>query len=101
MKERKRYSAAEKSEIVLEVLKEEKTLSQIASEHQIHPNLISRWRGEFIDGMPLVFTKESAKAEKERRENAQRLTELYTQVGRMTTQIEWLKKKSGITVLPC
>ena len=38
---RKQYSAAFKAQIVLEALKDTKTVAQIASDHQLHPNLVS------------------------------------------------------------
>ncbi len=37
---RKKYTSEFKSKIVLEILREEKTLSQIASENEVHPNQI-------------------------------------------------------------
>ncbi|MHB8184425.1 MAG: transposase, partial [Candidatus Desulforudaceae bacterium] len=37
MNMRKRYPSSFKAQIVLEILKEEKTISQLASEHGIHP----------------------------------------------------------------
>ena len=45
---RKQYSAAFKAQIVLEALKEIKTIAQIASEHQLHPNLVTKWKQEAI-----------------------------------------------------
>ncbi len=41
---KKHYTAAFKAKLVLELLKEEKTLSQLASEHQVHPNMLRQWR---------------------------------------------------------
>ena len=43
---RKQHSAAFKAQIVLEALKEIKTVAQIASEHQLHPNLVTKWKQE-------------------------------------------------------
>lgn len=47
---RKRYSATEKAQIVLEALKKEQTLAQIAIEHKVHPNQISKWKAEAVQG---------------------------------------------------
>ena len=41
---RKQYSAAYKAEIVKELLKEEKTLSQLAAETGVHPSQLKEWR---------------------------------------------------------
>ncbi|WP_412766186.1 transposase, partial [Schinkia azotoformans] len=54
---RKRYTPEFKSQIVLEVLKEEKTMNEIASSHGIHVNQIRQWRNAFLEQMPLIFAK--------------------------------------------
>ena len=56
---RKRHSPAIKAKIVLEALKEEKTITQIASENDIHPNQISTWKAAAIAGLPTLFERES------------------------------------------
>lgn len=91
--ERKKHTAEFKSKIVLELLKEELSLSQLASGYGIHPNLVSRWKAEFLEGMPRIFNKENAEAEKLKKEYEKQTEELYAQLGKLTAQIEWLKKK--------
>jgi transposase-like protein len=44
MSKRKHFSAIQKAQIALEILKEEKTVSQIASENEVHPNVLYRWK---------------------------------------------------------
>ena len=41
---RKRLSAGAKARVALDAVKNEKTLSEIAREHQVHPNQVSEWR---------------------------------------------------------
>jgi len=53
VKKRKRYTPTQKATIVLEVLREEKSISQIASEYKVHPNLIYKWKKEGL-GMGLL-----------------------------------------------
>jgi transposase-like protein len=53
---RKRYTAQFKAEIVEEILKEEKTIGQIASEQGIHPNQLNRWKGVALEGLPSLFS---------------------------------------------
>lgn len=91
--ERKKHSTEFKCKIVLELLKEELSLSQLASGYGIHPNLVSRWKTEFMEGMPRIFSKENAEAEKIKKEYEKQVEELYTQLGKLTAQNEWLKKK--------
>lgn len=79
-----------------EVLKEEKTIAQIASEHGIHPTQISTWKSAALKGLPSVFEKADADQRGEKEEHEKQLQELYAQIGRRTTQVAWLKKKSGL-----
>jgi len=46
---RKRFSAKQKSQIVLEILREEKTIAQIASEYSVHPTQLHRWKKQALD----------------------------------------------------
>lgn len=52
---RKPHTPDEKTKLVLEVLKGEKTLNEIASEHDIHPNMLSKWKKDAITSLPSVF----------------------------------------------
>ena len=92
---RKRHSPTFKANVVVQALKEEKTLSQIASENDLHPNQISAWKATALNGLPTLFERES-KAVAEQAAHQQQLEELYAQIGRLTTQVAWLKKKSGL-----
>lgn len=93
---RKRHSAAFKAKVVQEVLKEEKTIAQIASENGIHPNQISAWKSAALKGLPSLFEKTDTDQRAEKEEHEKQLQELYAQIGRLTTQVSWLKKKSGL-----
>lgn len=92
---RKRHSPAFKAKIVAEALKEDKTITQIASENDIHPNQISAWKTAALNGLPSLFERES-KTQIDHTAHQQQLEELYAQIGRLTTQVGWLKKKSGL-----
>lgn len=92
---RKRYSPELKTQIVLAALREEKTLAQLAAEHQVHPNQISAWKAAALQGLPGVFSREN-KAQADKQAHEQQLEELYAQIGKLTTQVAWLKKKSGL-----
>ena len=93
---RKRYSPTEKAQIVLEALKEEKTLAQLAAERKIHPNQISKWKTEVLQGLPKLFTNEERATRLLEAAHDRELQELYAEIGRLTTQLAWLKKKSGL-----
>ena len=93
---KKQYTARQKSQIVLEILKEERPIAQIASQYGIHPNQLYKWKAQALDGLPGLF-EGSCKTDKElRAAYEQQIEELYAQIGRLNTQLTWLKKKSGI-----
>lgn len=89
---RKQYTAAFKARVVQELLKEEMTLAQIAVEYEVHPTQLKNWRAVALEGLPSHFEKQDSTAEL-RRAHEQQLTELYAEIGKLTTQVAWLKKK--------
>ena len=84
---RRRFSAELKAKIVLEVIRGEKELNQIASEYEIAPNQIRNWKNELLKNAAAAFDDnrtEDLKAilqEKERESDS-----LYKKVGQLTTQ---------------
>jgi len=88
------YTSAFKAQIVLEILKEEKTLTQIASAYGIHPSLVRDWRALALSGLPSIFEKRDTRVATEAA-HAQQVEELYAEIGRLTTQVTWLKKTLG------
>jgi transposase len=92
---RKQYSATFKAHIVLEALRETKTIAQLASEHQLHPNLVTKWKQEAIAELPVVFERKNAQGQAQAVQE-QKVAQLYEQIGRLTTQLTWIKKKSGL-----
>lgn len=71
-------------------------MNEIASAHGIHVNQIRQWRNAFLEQMPLIFAKENKKADQMKAEYENQIENLYAEVGRLTTELSWLKKKSGI-----
>jgi len=94
-KKRKQYTADFKAKIVKEILREEKTVGQLASEYEVHSNMLYRGLDQALAGLPGLFSDQSAQelAEKEA-EWQQEREALYAQIGRLTTQMTWLEKKS-------
>ncbi|UNC91147.1 IS3 family transposase [Candidatus Contubernalis alkalaceticus] len=88
------YSPEEKLKIVLEALKEERLVTDIASDYDIHPSVIHRWKKELLENPDRVFaaSKNAKAAAKEKQQQEEEIENLYSQVGRLTTQLEWLKK---------
>jgi len=96
MSVRKHYSPEFKSKIVLEIIKEEKSISEISSEYGIHTTQLRRWKKEAVERLPQLFSNQEKKIETMKAEYEKQIQELYAEVGRLTTQLSWLKKKSGL-----
>lgn len=92
---KKVYSASFKARIVQEVLKGEKSITQIAAENGVHPNAIGNWKAIAIKGLPSLFENGPSKIDAERHAHAEQLRDLYEEIGRLSTQLAFLKKKSG------
>jgi transposase-like protein len=60
---RKQYSAAFKARVVQELLKEEKTLAQIAAEYKAQPTQLKNWRATPLEGLPGLFERQDSTAE--------------------------------------
>ena len=93
---KKRYSAALKVQIIREVLREEKTIAQIASENGVHPVQVSKWKAQVLEGLPFLFGSDHSGRAAEKAAYQTQLHELYAEIGKLTTQLAWLKKKSGL-----
>ena len=89
---RKQYTAAFKARVVQELLKEEKTVGHLAAENEVHPTQLKQWRAVALEGLPSLFEKQDSTAEL-KAAHEQQLTELYAEIGKLTTQVAWLKKK--------
>ncbi|NLH78320.1 MAG: transposase [Acidobacteria bacterium] len=91
-KSRRKFTAEFKAKVAIEAIKEIKTISELAQLYQVHPNLITHWKKEFLANAGKVFNAsndESEEVKKLKKENE----ELIHQIGQLSVDINWLKKK--------
>ena len=93
---RKRYTAIFKAQVALELLREEKTVAQIAADHGVHPAQLHKWKAQVLEGLPSLFGSERQTAATAKAAHDKQLTQLYAEIGRLTTQVSWLEKKPGL-----
>jgi putative transposase len=86
---RKRYSGEFKAQLALEVVKGQRTLNEIASEHNLHPNLLLQWKKQRLASLPAVFADQRCKEQKAQEEYE---AQLYQQIGQLKVELDWLKK---------
>ena len=89
-KKRRQYSAKYKFQVALEAVKGQKTISELASEHSLHPNQIRDWKRKLMEEGADVFARNNGRRGQEQ---ATQEAELYEQIGRLKMELEWLKKK--------
>jgi transposase-like protein len=90
---RKNYSVKFKTKVALEAVKEQLTISEIASKYEVHPNLVTQWKKKLLEGSEAVFEDKR----KKKQDNEEELVDdLFRQIGQMKYEIDWLKKKTGL-----
>jgi len=90
---RTKHPPAFKAKVALEAYKEEKTSAELASQYQVHPGLIRNWKALLVKGSPELFNG-NAHSDKDQ---AELIEMLYKKIGKLEVELDWLKKKSGLT----
>lgn len=89
-KTRRTFTNSFKTQVVIEALKEQKTIQQLAVKFKLHPNQITSWKKEFMENAIRAFdTGTSVKSN----EFEKLQDELYKQIGQLQVENTWLKKK--------
>ena len=90
---RKRYAADFKAKVALEAVRGERSLSELASRYEVHPNQIGQWRRALLAGVKELFSdRRRHRAEDDEAEKAR----LYEEIGRLKVELDWLKKKAAL-----
>ncbi len=90
---RKTYPASLKVEIVREIWRETRSISQIAAQYGIHPNQLYTWRDQAAAALPAFFTAQvAATLAAQQAAHAVEVEQLYAEIGRLTTDLSWIKK---------
>jgi transposase-like protein len=90
---RKRHSPQFKARVVIEAIRGHKTLGQLASQFQVHPIQIAKWRKAALEQMPELFV--DGRTRKTHTDEADS-NALYEEIGRLKVELDWLKKKVGM-----
>jgi transposase len=80
------------SYVAMEAFLEQKTLAELAGEHQVHPSQIANWKKELQERASEIFSKN---ASRDARNAEIKEAELYRQIGQLKVEVDWLKKKSA------
>jgi transposase-like protein len=91
-KKKRTFSAAQKTKVALAAIRSEGTLAELGSRFDVHPNQVSTWKKQVLDGLPeLLSDTRKCKAKDDKLHESK----LYEQIGKLQFELDWLKKKSG------
>ena len=87
MTTRRRFTADFKAKVALEALRGDRTIQEIASKHKVHPNQVSTWKRQAVDGLGAVF---SNGAERTGRDHEAEVHELHAKIGELMVERDFL-----------
>lgn len=89
---RKQYPPSFRVKVALEAIRGERTCAELASEYQVHPTQIKKWKRIATQGIIELFTDRKKKKDEDKN---LLIEELYRQIGQLKVELDWLKKKFG------
>lgn len=89
---RKRYSADFKAKVALEAMKEEKTITEIATRFSIHPNQVTDWKKQALEGLSDIFKGKTCRSDVA---HEAQIKELHAKIGQLTVERDFLGKAFG------
>ena len=88
MAKRRKFTDQFKARVALEALRGDKTIQEIAAKHQVHPNQVSTWKRQAVEGMADVFAR-GAKLEGP---TEAEVKELHAKIGRLAVENDFLSE---------
>ncbi len=89
MTKRRRFNAEFKARVALEALRGDKTVQEIAANHKVHPNQVSAWKRQAMDGLSEVFSNGVDRA---RRDHESDVRDLHAKIGELTVERDFLAR---------
>jgi len=89
MTTRRRFTGDFKARVALEALRGDKTVQEIAAKHKVHPNQVSTWKRQAIEGLGEVF---SSGVDRERQDHETELHDLHAKIGQLTVERDFLAR---------
>ena len=88
---RRQHSPSFKAKVVLELLRADRTRSEICSQYAIHPTQAGKWKQKALQELQYIYTDRSVI--RQIKEKDKFIEELYRQIGELKVELDWLKKK--------
>jgi transposase-like protein len=94
MTKRKEYTPEYKAKLVIEALKEEQTLSEIAARENINVKQLGNWKAEFLENAGRAFSRsrDEKAAARQVSELEEKEKKYQAKVGQLTLENDFLKE---------
>ena len=89
MTKRRRFTAEFKARVALEALRGDRTAQEIAAKHKVHPNQVSTWKRQAVDGLNEVFSNGAGRAH---RDHEGEVRDLHAKIGELTVERDFLAR---------
>ena len=94
-KNRKNFSSQIKAKVALDAIRGVKTVNEIAQEFNVHPTQVGHWKKMLQEQAPGIFDTVRGPKPADPSSSSERL---YSEIGRLKMGLDWIKKKSGISL---
>ena len=84
---RRKFTGAFKAKVAIEALKERESLAELSKHYEVHPNIITKWKKEFLEYSAHVFDQQSKETG-----NEIDIDKLYAKIGQLEIENDFLKK---------
>ena len=88
---RRKFTSAFKSKVSLEAIKNQETLAELSKKFDVSPVVISKWKSELLEKLPGIFDRPGSTADESEAET----DKLYSQIGKLKVEVDFLKKVSA------
>jgi len=89
MSKRRRFTPDFKAKVALEALRGDRTIQEIAARHKVHPNQVSTWKRQAMDGLDAIFSNGTDKA---RVDHEGEIHDLHAKIGELTVERDFLAR---------
>ncbi len=89
MTTRRRFTGDFKAKVALEALRGDKTIQEIAAKYKVHPNQVSTWKRQAMEGLGAMFSNCTDKA---RVDHEDEVHDLHAKIGQLTVERDFLAK---------
>ncbi len=89
MTQRRRFTAEFKARVALDALRGDQTIQEIAAKRKVHPNQVSTWKRQAMDGLGAIFSND---LDRDRRDHEIEVRDLHAKIGELTVERDFLAR---------